>query len=262
MIGVTLAGWLLRRAPRGGRTPHRDLPAGGILHGWTGRLAGASAASAIGILLIFTGWGETEWWFRVQEASVTRIAAWSFKQPDQAARFEFVEQPRQVRGELRYDFHSGGRWQDAEGRRWVAHYFRWNPGRNAVRTIIVHDPRTCLGASGKELVETLPAMNHAAGGIVLPFDGYWFRERGEDVFVFNCVAEDVRRGPWQDPEAAEVTMSSRLEAVRAGKRNLGQRRLEVAVWGARDAATAREAFEDLLRKQLMVQETPAGSSGT
>ena len=194
----------------------------------------------------------------MQEASVTRVAVWSFKQPTRAARFEIVEQSSRVRGELRYDFHSGGRWQDAEGRRWVAHYFRWDPGRNAVRTVIVHDPRVCIGASGKELVQTLPGVSHAVGGIVLPFDGYWFRERGEDVFVFNCVAEDVRRGPGQEPEGNEVTMSSRLEAVRAGKRNLGQRRLELAVWGARDAATAREAFMELLRAQVVVQDVAVG----
>lgn len=249
VFGVTLTGWILGRGPvarRGavGAEPHR---------GWGQRLAQSSGAAALGIVMIIAGWVGTEKWFRLQEASVTRVAGWSFKLPTRAARFEFVEQSKNVRGQLRYDFHSGGRWRDAAGRRWVAHYFRWDPGRNGVRSVRVHDPRVCLGASGKELVETLPGVIHRAGDTLLPFDAYWFRERGEDVFVFNCVAEDARRGPGLELEGGEVTMSSRLEAVRAGKRNLGQRRLEVAVWGARDATVAREAFEELLREQVIAQ---------
>ena len=50
-----------------------------------------------------------------------------------------------------------------------------------------------IGASGKDFVQTLPVVSFVAGDIVLSFDGYWFRERGEDVYVFNCVAEDARR---------------------------------------------------------------------
>lgn len=258
VVGVTFTGWLLRRGQRVGRNPRHDTVIDQPRPAWDKRLAALAGLAGAGIALIVAGWGGTELWFRMREASVTRVAVWSFKQPAQAANFEAVEQPSRVRGELRYDFHSGGRWRDAEGRRWVAHYFRWDPGRNAVRTVIVHDPRVCIGASGKELVQTLPSASHAVGGIVLPFDAYWFRDRGEDVFVFNCVVEDVRRGPGQEPEGNEVTMSSRLEAVRAGKRNLGQRRLELAVWGARDAAAAREAFLKLLGEQLVVQEVPAG----
>ena len=253
MIGVTLTGWLLGRGQVRGHAARRSAVGEEPQRAWSQRLAQSSGAAALGIILIFAGWVGTEKWFRMQEASVTRVAGWSFKLPTQAARFEFVEQSKNVRGQLRYDFHSGGRWQDSSGRRWVAHYFRWEPGRNGVRSVLVHDPRVCLGASGKELVETLPGVIHRAGDTVLPFDAYWFRERGEDVFVFNCVAEDARRGPGHEREGGEVTMTSRLEAVRAGKRNLGQRRLEVAVWGARDATDAREAFEELLRERVIAQ---------
>jgi exosortase len=257
VVGVTITGWLLRPRRPGSRRPVRAAPGESSRPDWSRRLAAAAGPAMAGMMLILAGWGATEGWFRLQERSVTRMTVWSFQQPAQAEQFESVEQSSRVRGELRYDFHSGGRWHDAEGRRWVAHYFRWDPGRNAVRTVIVHDPRVCLGASGKEFVQTLPAVHHAVGGIVLPFDGYWFRERGEDVFVFNCVAEDVRRG--SEPESGEVTMASRLEAVKAGKRNLGQRRLEVAVWGAPDAAAAQEAFQRLLQEHIRVQDVPAGT---
>jgi exosortase len=138
VAGVTLVGWLLSRNQRCSVTVPRT-------HGWNwiGRLAASSSTALFGIILIFAAWGAAEAWFRVQEASVTRLSGWRFKQPTAASGFESVEQTKAVRAELRYDFHSGGAWLDADGRRWVAHYFRWDPGRNALGAIRVHDPRVC-----------------------------------------------------------------------------------------------------------------------
>ncbi|HEY2574459.1 MAG TPA: exosortase/archaeosortase family protein [Verrucomicrobiaceae bacterium] len=261
-LAVMGTGWFLRRGQRSRAKSNAGEVARQSHTDWRLRLKEAAGPALAGIALLLAGWVATECWFRLRESSVTRVAEWSFRQPREAAYFETAEQSKHVRGELRYDYHSGGHWQDAEGRRWVAHFFRWDAGRNAIRTVIVHDPRVCIGASGKDFVQSLPAVNFAAGGIVLPFDGYWFRDRGEDVYVFNCVVEDVRRGPDREPERAEITMRSRLEAVRMGKRNLGQRRLEVAVWGAHDAAAARVAFEELLQRQIEVREIPVGTRGS
>lgn len=260
--GVILTAWLLRPARLVSRTAKRTpAAAGNACPNWKQRLSISAGAALVGIFLIGTGSAATEAWFRVQEKSVTQVIRWHFKQPTHAAQFETIELSRHVRGELLYDSHSGGRWQDETGRRWVANYFRWEPGRNAVRTVMVHDPRVCLGATGKELVETLPILNHRLGDVVLPFDAYWFREKGTDVFVFNCVIEDARRGLGQDREGTVLTTASRLDAVRAGKRNLGQRRLEAAVWGATDAMAARLAFVQMLREQLVIETPSAASAG-
>lgn len=260
--GVTATGWLLRRGPREARPPSSAAMPAMASSDWRDRLSAIFPAASLGLAVVLAGWGATEWWFRVKEASVTRVSTWSFRQPGEASHFASVEQSPHVRGELRYDFYSGGRWQDAAGRLWVAHYFRWDPGRNAVRTVIVHDPRVCIGAAGKEFVQTIPSVNLDAQGLVLSFDGYWFRDPGGDVYVFNCVAEDVRRGADPEREVGEVTLRSRLEAVRSGKRNLGQRRLEVAVWGAHDAAVARQAFVELLQRQIEVREISVGTRGS
>lgn len=254
VTGVTFTGWLLGRS----RKPRPAKPAPApvaprMLSDWPFRLSAPFPAALCGILLILTAWAGSEAWYRLQERSVTRVADWHFEQPSSAARFESLGQSRFARGELRYDLHSGGRWRDLKGRLWVAHYFRWNRGRNGIRSILMHDPRVCLVSSGKEWVQTLPVLPHSAGDVQLLFDCYHFREQGRDVYVFNCVAEDAPRGPASAPEGTQVTMTSRLEAVRAGKRNLGQRRLEVAVWGAADAASARQAFQTLLRDQIRVE---------
>ena len=246
VAGVTFTGWMLS-CKRGYAHPHRSH----ALTPLAGTLAALSTAAIVGVVLIVAGWGATEAWFRAQESATTRLAGWRFRQPSDSAGFELVEQSKAVRGDLRYDFHSGGRWRDAEGRQWVAHYFRWEPGRNAVGTVLVHDPRACLGGTGKQLVQVLPPLCHQVGDVVMPFDAYWFRDQGGDVFVFNCVVEDVRLKPGQQPNPnLPFTISDRMEAVRAGRRNQGQRRLEVGIWGAADAATARTAIEQLLNQQV------------
>ena len=83
-----------------------------------------------------------------------------------------------------------------------------------------------MGASGKQLVQILPEVRYEIEDVIIPFDAYWFKDRGEDVYVFNCVVEDVstRPGLKQDASLA-LTVSSRLEAVMAGRRDRGQRRL-------------------------------------
>jgi len=253
VAGVAFTGWLLRRGQDGGGASRWASASIGVLTEWRERLSATSRTALAGTALLLAGWVGTEGWFRMHEVAETRLIDWSFKQPTQAARFAIVEQSSHVRGEMRYDFHSGGRWCDSEGKCWVADYFRWNPGPNAVRTVIVHDPRVCLGASGKEFVRALPAVSFRADDMALPFDAYWFRDRADNVFVFNCVAEDARRRPGQEQNSDIFSIASRLDAVRTGKRNLGQRRLEVAVWGMRDPASATEAFEELLRRQVVVQ---------
>jgi len=173
-----------------------------------------SRAAFVGVGLIGASGLATEAWFRSQNAAITEWVNWTFKQPADITSFVSVQQSGRVRSELRYDVHSGGRWADAEGRRWVAHYFRWDPGIHDPVAALSHDPRHCLGATGKELVQVLPTVNYEAAGVVRPFDAYWFRELGENVFVFNCMIEDVRHAPGQEQNlTGTIAASSRLQAV-------------------------------------------------
>jgi len=250
VAGVTLAGWLMRH----GKTATSRSVHGHASVAWLSRLAAPSRAAFVGIALIGASGLATEAWFRSQNAAITEWVNWTFNQPADITSFVSVEQAGRVRSELRYDVHSGGRWADAEGRRWVAHYFRWDPGIHDPVAALSHDPRHCLGATGKELVQVLPTVNYEASGVVLPFDAYWFRELGENVFVFNAMVEDVRHAPGQEQNLTRtIATSSRLQAVWDGRRNQGKRRLEVAVWGERDASLAVAAFERLLRTQVVVE---------
>jgi exosortase len=253
VAGITLGGWLLGRA-HAERKRTLGGPPRSTMSDWPGHLAMPASAASIGILLMIAGWGATEAWFRMQEASVTRLVGWAFQQPVQMPNFEPVTQPASVRRSLRYSQNSGGRWRDADGTRWVAQYFRWEPGLNDVLESLNHDPRVCLVASGKEFVKSLPQVIYRTGEVVLPFDAYLFRDGGGEVYVFNCVVEDVQWGDDRAQINTSFTVASRIEAARLGRRNLGRRRLEVAVWGAHDAKSAADGLEELLRRQVTLAD--------
>lgn len=259
VAGVVLAGWLLRRLrPALPQRPVLPNSARACADRWQA----VSRTVLVSTLLIGAGWLATEGWYRSRNAGVVTRVTWEFLPPGHAPEFVTLEQASRVRSDLRYDFHAGGRWVDEDGRQWVGHFFRWDAGKRDAMAALSHDPRHCLGATGKELVEVLPVAEVRVGGVVLPFDAFWFRDQAGEVFVFNTMLEDVRYAPGQGPELGRsLEMKSRLAAAWAGRRNPGMRRLEVAVWGARDATTARLAFEHLLREQVRVSITGAAEGG-
>jgi exosortase len=213
-----------------------------------------AAPALVGLAVLAAAAVATEVWFRMHERSaVTPLVAWRFQLPKQQPGFEESPIPTRTRADLRCDIGYAGRWHDEAARRWQAFYFQWWPGKNAVQTVAVHDPRRCLAAVGMKGGDELPRVEFARGEIRLAFDAFEFLDGTQPVFVFNCLAEDVRRGEAHRSVREDNTIASRFSAALAGKRHLGQRRLEVAVWGAADAADARAAFLELLDRQLAAE---------
>ena len=215
------------------------------------RLVASSAAAGLAILL--AGFLLTEWWFRIHEQTVTQLASWSFRMPSGLAGFRDIAISPRVRTELRFDIWHGGKWKDDDGRRWQALYFRWMPGRNAVQTVAVHDPRACLAAAGMVELGALPQVIIEHDDIQLRFDAFHFRDGPQEVFVFNSLAEDVLRSEAKRSVIEDNSIHSRFAAALAGKRHLGQRRIEIAVWGATHAEVAEEEMRKLLDSQIVIE---------
>jgi exosortase len=251
--GVSLTAWLLHR--RSARRPQFNTALAIDLAAIAQHLRQAALPSAAGLVMLVAGLAFTEFWFRLHERSVTPLTSWHFCLPSELPTFRDTEIAPRVRTELRFDVGYGGQWQDAAGHRWQALYFQWQPGRNAVQTVAVHDPRACLAATGLEEIATLAPVVFERESIRLSFDSYRFRDGAQDVFVFNCLAEDVHRGKSQNHVREDNSIASRFAAAFAGKRHLGQRRLEVAVWAGPGAAAAQTLFRDLLNSNLAVEET-------
>lgn len=249
LVGATA--WLLHR---GARVPNAPIPCppkidtAAIAH----RLRALSGPAAIGLCLLAAGLAGTEAWFRLHERSDVALTPWRFRLPIDRPGFERSEIAPRIRADLRFDEGYSGKWKDPSGLRWQALYFRWLPGRNAAQTVGVHDPRACLAAAGMKEIATLPTIQLSVGDVQLPVDAYHFLDGALDVFVFNCLVEDVQRGEANRNVRQDNSISSRFVAAFAGKRHRGQRRFEVAVWGTRDAAAAEDALRKLIATQVVV----------
>lgn len=249
LVGAT-AWFLHRRAPAS--PPHSALIDTASV---ARRLALLAMPALAALAILGTGLLATEAWFRIHERSDIPLTPWRFRLPTERPDFQRTEIAPRIRADLRFDEGYGGKWTDS-GLRWQALYFRWVPGRNAAQTVGVHDPRTCLGAAGMKEIAVLPAIPISLGDLSFPVDAYHFLDGPHDVFVYNCLVEDVRRGDAETHVREDNSISSRFVAALAGKRHRGQRRFEIAVWGTPDSAMAEIAFRELIASQVQLGEHP------
>lgn len=252
LVGATA--WLLHRRPPTLSVPRPSLPIDTLRI--ASRLRDLAAPAAAGLAILIAGLILNEAWFRLHERSDIPLPPWRLRLPSDRTDFQRTVIPPRTRADLRFDEGYGGRWLDETGLRWQAFYFRWLPGRNAAQTVAVHDPRACLAAVGMKEVAPLPPLTIAIGETLLPIDAYHFRDGPQDVFVFNALAEDIRRGETRAHVREDNSISSRFVAAFAGKRHRGQRRIEVAVWGAPNAAAAETAVRNLLARQIEFTHRP------
>ncbi|MCW5550911.1 MAG: exosortase/archaeosortase family protein [Verrucomicrobiae bacterium] len=258
-VGLWLAGLGLRKPQRtaGGK----EMEDGGSqsIQPSTPRLELAQPALRIPLaLLIWLVMVEVgvEAWYRSYERSIAQAPQWTIAWPDHESDFTdlpFAEKTRQF---LRYDEGRNAVWNEPEGRRWQVIFLRWNPGRIATHLAKGHTPETCLTAAGHELLSISDLEIFEVRGLALPFRHYQLESAGRRLHVYYCLWED--RGDAQGFEVTSLTYGSRLEPVWSGRRNLGQRSLELAVWGIDDAAEASAALRAQLEKLIVVEETMDG----
>ena len=249
-----------------------------------------AAALLAWILVVELG---TEAWYRIHEASLANAVRWHPVVSRDLPGFHelgFGEKSRQF---LRFDEGLNVAWTEPDGLRWQAIFLRWNPGKVAVHLARNHTPQDCLLAAGHELVgrsdahvvsvrgllgglwdglhtegPLTPALSPSEGerensrqptvvahvadsSLELPFRHYLAGAEGGPVNVFYCLWEDRASG--QSSEAEWLSYANRLRPVLAGRRNCGQRSLELAVWGAAGTREAEEAFGQLLPKIIQVE---------
>ncbi len=223
------------------------LPSPGI-----GRAIGRfGLALLVWLLLVEIG---VEGWYREHERGLPASAEWTIELPRENATFRELPIPQNARRLLRYDEGLNTTWQEGDVG-WQVIFLRWFPGRIGAQVAKSHTPEVCLTAAGKRLVSASELKQLPAGNLVLPFRTYVVEESGRPVHVFYCLWEDRAEG--QSFKTERLTYGNRLAPVRAGRRNLGQRSLEVAVRGYEDARNAEAAVVRQLER-LVRAERPSG----
>jgi len=190
------------------------------------------------LALIFSG---TEIWYRLHEGQLVERPSWQVTWPAGNHTVAALAIPEATRVILRYDDAQTAAWQQPRGVHWWSFFAHWKPQRAALQLVRSHSPEICLPAIGRNLRMARPDVNVRAGAVRLDFRSYEFEQKGQPLFVFLCVQEDKRvaSGP---ADTGEWNLRGRLRAAVDGKRNLGQRLLEVAVLGFDDFSQASEAL--------------------
>jgi len=248
--------WLIARsAKREAPSAEREAPSGKRLAPRALRLA--PCALAAWLLAVELG---TEFWYRSHESHLPQAPVWHVALPRENPTFRDLPFHEKAKQFLRFDEGLNGAWEDDQHRRWQATFLRWMPGRIAVDLATGHTPEACLPAGGRTLISQSGLHTVPVKGLQLPFRSYLATpDRNADfqlgpapaaapLHVFYCLWED--RAGEQSFGAKSLTYANRLAPVLAGRRNSGQRSLEVAVWGIDSSAEAEAALERELEKLI------------
>jgi exosortase len=201
--------------------------------------------------LVFAG---TEIWYRAHERHLIERPPWQVSWPAGNDTVTAPAIPESTRVILRYDDAKTAVWEQPPGVRWWSFFARWKPQRAALQLVRSHSPEICLPAIGRDFRTARPDVKVHAGPVSLDFRSYEFEQNGRPLFVFVCIQEDKRvaSGP---AHTGEWNFRGRLRAGFDGKRNLGQRLLEVAVLGVDDFTQASEALSKTAEEILRPEKT-------
>jgi exosortase len=202
----------------------------------------SSSLEAIGaIIWLALVFGATELWYRAHERELLAVPEWRVRWPADAQPVAIGDSTRAI---LRYNYASSAAWRTPGDDEWWGFYARWEPHRTAAQLVRSHSPEICLPAIGRTFEAELPPLRIDSAGASLPFRFYRFAQNGKPLFVVVCIQEDKLA-----PGAAalpEWSTRGRLEAAWNGRRNLGQRLLELALLGATDSDEAARQVAQLV----------------
>ena len=208
-----------------------------------------------------------EGWYRWHERQLPAPVAWTVSLPESAPGFRRLPFSERTSRILRFDDALNAAWTGPTGSRWQAIFLRWKPGRTAVHLARNHTPEFCLSATGRGVVSQsdiqrydVPLERRLAAGatqstnqlvIRMPFRVYQVADPTGPLHVFHCLWDD--RASDQGVETMALTYANRMGPVLAGRRQSGQRSLEVAVWGYTQPAEAERDFRETLPKWLVAE---------
>lgn len=245
MAGMLGLAWLWKSEPQAEGGPAKSAAPREASTGWPQLLAVAWLA------IIFAG---TEIWYRSHERQLIEHPQWEVSWPAGNETVVPLPIPETTRVILHYDEAQSAAWEDPRGVRWWIFFAHWKPQRAALQLVRSHSPEICLPAIGRTFRTVRPDLNLTATSVPLEFRSYEFEQNGRPLFVFVCIQEDKRVASASGSKASgEWNLRGRLRAAFQGKRNLGQRLLEIAVLGVDDFAQASEGVAQTVSAIVKVE---------
>jgi exosortase len=198
----------------------------------------------------------TEFWYRSHENNLRDPVVWTVNFPREIPSLRKVAFSEKATKLLRYTEATNVCWEEPGGIRFQMIFLRWEAGRTAAHLAKSHSPEVCLTAAGCEEALSEELVLIPIRGLTFPFHSYVFRGAEGPLHVFHCIWED--RHDSVPCESDTSAYASRVRAVMEGRRNLGQRSLEIAIWGAPDRATAERLLaSEVVRLIRLERQKPS-----
>jgi exosortase len=210
-----------------------------------------SWTALVWLVMIFAG---AEVWYRLHERALIERPAWQARWPEANDTIVPLVIPESTRVILHYNTAKSAAWEDPPGVRWWSFFALWKSQRAALQLVRSHSPEICLPAVGRMFRGPRPGVNVDVAGISLTFRSYEFEQNGRPFFVFDCIQDDKWIGT-EGSDPGQWNLPGRLRAAWQGKRNLGQRLLEIAVLGYADFTQAREALAKTAAAIVLPEKT-------
>jgi exosortase len=245
MAGLLCLAWLWKTDSSPEVSP-ASIPAGRTM----------TSVQLVPLLWLALLFAASEFWYRSHERQLLKRPPWQAKWPTANETTRPMPIAETTRVILHYDDASSAAWEDPAGVHWWSFFARWKPQRAALQLVRSHSPEICLPAIGRTFLAERPRLTVTARPAPLEFRSYEFEQQGRPLFVFVCIQEDKLAAPGSGP-SEEWSMRGRLLAAIHGKRNLGQRLLEIAVIGLNDFTQAKEAVEKTV-SEIVEPEKPTG----
>lgn len=209
----------------------------------------ASAAVIAAVVLMVAA---SEGWYQWKAQGVERSAAWTIPAAEPGSGVSDSPLSKRVHDILRFDSGFERSWRDEAGHSWHLIYVDWLPKRMSLHYAQAHLPEQCQTMIGRVIVSKSEMRRTMANGISIPYYLYKIRAGSDEFFLMYVVSDDRIGGKLMEP--TRPTSSNRIAAVLAGRRNMGQRSMQLALVGEKDEARAEVAMLKLLPK--LVQPAP------
>ena len=209
-----------------------------------------------GFIALLTAEGATEAWYHYHEAKLPPPAEWAVKWPTDDKNFKMGEFPERTRAILKYNEGETASWQTPEGHTFDMYYIRWYPGRVSKFLSGAHYPTVCLPATGLNLKAETGIFQCPTPALKVPFASFLFERGGRLVYVYHAIIEDIAVPDGEKIDYRQVASEERIDSVKRGHRNLGQRVLGISISGPTSRDEAEAVVKKTLSKNLRSSPTP------
>ena len=192
----------------------------------------------------------TELWFRIHDIPSDNDWGWKIsRRVGVPGVSEVPISPRTLRM-LFYPEGFSEKWTGPSGEFAQSFFLEWPPGRTALQSVQMHSPEVCLSNMGMRMERPLEDAEFGSASQGLRLHGWLFAQQGRPVYVFHAILEQgSSRGV---PEVRDQSLNSRVRNVLMGKRDRGERMVEVAFWNLSSETAAREALKRYFQQTLTV----------